>query len=171
MLVMDPPTTLHTPEDLLNPPDSKLYELIDGQLVEKPVSVKSIWVATNLACELQMIVKPAGLGWVLVATAHAWEDWAETWAHYLHMTDTLETAATCGVSLAPRRADEPQLNSVPDPVTSDVSFDHLMDSWRPLTYMLNNLNRGLGVRDAYPFVLSTPVVEKLRFVHDLINAG
>ena len=105
------------------------------------------------------------------ATAHAWEDWAETWAHYLHMTDTLETAATCGVSLAPRRADEPQLNSVPDPVTSDVSFDHLMDSWRPLTYMLNNLNRGLGVRDAYPFVLSTPVVEKLRFVHDLINAG
>lgn len=66
MLVMDPPTTLHTPEDLLNPPDSKLYELIDGQLVEKPVSVKSIWVATNLACELQMIVKPAGLGWVLV---------------------------------------------------------------------------------------------------------
>ncbi len=27
------------------------------------------------------------------ASAHAWEDWAETWAHYLHMVDTLETAA------------------------------------------------------------------------------
>ena len=38
------------------------------------------------------------------ASAHPWEDWAETWAHYLHMTDTLETAAACGVSLRPRRA-------------------------------------------------------------------
>ena len=47
------------------------------------------------------------------ASAHPWEDWAETWAHYLHMTDTLETAAACGVSLRPRRADEPALKKVP----------------------------------------------------------
>ena len=46
---------------------------------------------------------------------HPWEDWAETWAHYLHMTDTLETAAACGISLAPARADEPTLQHVPDP--------------------------------------------------------
>ena len=26
------------------------------------------------------------------ATSHPWEDWAETWAHYLHMVDLLETA-------------------------------------------------------------------------------
>ena len=43
------------------------------------------------------------------ASAHPWEDWAETWAHYLHMVDTLETAAACGLSLRPRRADEPTL--------------------------------------------------------------
>jgi hypothetical protein len=43
------------------------------------------------------------------ASAHPWEDWAETWAHYLHMIDTLETAAACGLSLRPRRADEPTL--------------------------------------------------------------
>ena len=46
-----------------------------------------------------------------------------------------------------------------------------MASWFPLTYVLNNLNRGLGVPDAYPFVLSQPAIEKLRFVHDVIAAG
>ena len=47
------------------------------------------------------------------ASAHPWEDWAETWAHYLHMIDTLETAAACGLSLRPRRRDEPSLPKVP----------------------------------------------------------
>jgi hypothetical protein len=39
-----------------------------------------------------------------------------------------------------------------------------------LTYVLNNLNRGLGLADSYPFVLSAPVVEKLRFIHETIYA-
>ena len=66
------------------------------------------------------------------ASAHAWEDWAETWAHYLHMTDTIEIAATCGVSLRPRRPDEPSLVRVPSNVaTPDGSFDRLLDSWFP----------------------------------------
>jgi hypothetical protein len=104
------------------------------------------------------------------ASAHAWEDWAETWAHYLHMTDTLEMAASCGVSLRPRRAGEPSLASVPASAgTADGTFDALIHSWFPLTYMLNNLNRGLGQADAYPFVLSTPAIEKLRFVHKLMK--
>ena len=106
------------------------------------------------------------------ATAHPWEDWAETWAHYLHMTDTLETAAACGVSIKPRRRDEPALARVPAAAGSpDAAFDRLMASWFPLTYVLNNLNRGLGVPDAYPFVLSQPAIEKLRFVHDVIAAS
>ena len=106
------------------------------------------------------------------ASAHPWEDWAETWAHYLHMTDTLETAAACGVSLKPRRSDEPSLKNVPASAgTPESSFDRLIDSWYPLTYMLNNLNRGMGLADAYPFVLSTPAVEKLRAVHEIITAG
>ena len=33
------------------------------------------------------------------ASSHPWEDWAETWAHYLHIMDTLETAHYLGLSL------------------------------------------------------------------------
>jgi hypothetical protein len=103
------------------------------------------------------------------ATAHPWEDWAESWAHYLHMTDTLETAAACGVSIRPRRRDEPALPRVPAAAGSpDAAFDRLLDSWFPMTYVLNNLNRGLGVPDAYPFVISPPAIEKLRFIHEVI---
>lgn len=103
------------------------------------------------------------------AAMHPWEDWAETWAHYLHMIDTLETAAACGISIDPPRKDEPTLHEVPNPVTDDdVSFDKMMESWTTITYVLNNLNRGLGNDDAYPFVLSEPSVKKIRFVHDTI---
>ncbi len=104
------------------------------------------------------------------ASAHPWEDWAETWAHYLHMVDTLETAATSGVSMKPRRRDEPALATVPQPVAPQpAAFDRLIDSWFPLTYLLNNLNRGLGLADAYPFVLSLPAVAKLRFVDTVVG--
>ncbi|MEO8070813.1 MAG: putative zinc-binding metallopeptidase, partial [Acidobacteriota bacterium] len=50
-----------------------------------------------------------------------------------------------------------------------TSFDKMIDSWFPITYMLNNLNRGLGLSDPYPFVLSQPAIEKLRYVHDMIE--
>ncbi len=106
------------------------------------------------------------------ASMHAWEDWAETWAHYLHMTDTLETAVGCGMSLRPQRSDEPALN--PDSVLRGCrpeSFDQAIEVWFSLTYVLNNLNRGLGMPDAYPFVLSAPVLEKLRFIHETIAAA
>jgi hypothetical protein len=104
------------------------------------------------------------------ATMHPWEDWAETWAHYLHMIDALETAAACGVRLRPPRVGEPALRLVPDPVGDEpVSFDELTEGWFPLTYMLNNLSRGLGQVDAYPFVISVAVVQKLRFVHDAVT--
>jgi hypothetical protein len=105
------------------------------------------------------------------AAMHPWEDWAETWAHYLHMIDTLETAAACGISIQPPRGDEPTLTDVPNPVAeSRVPFERIMDSWGPITYVLNNLNRGLGNPDAYPFVLSTRSMKKLDFVHETIAA-
>jgi hypothetical protein len=103
------------------------------------------------------------------ASSHPWEDWAESWAHYLHMTDTLETAVGCGLSLRPRRPDEPALK--PDLVLiggRPASFKKMMDAWFPLTYLLNNLNRGLGLPDGYPFVLSTPAIEKLGFIHEVV---
>jgi len=101
------------------------------------------------------------------AASHPWEDWAESWAHYLHMTDTLETAAACGLSLR----DTPSAPSARVPGEQPAgSFERMMARWLPLTFALNNLNRGLGLPDAYPFVLSPPAVEKLRFLHDTIGA-
>jgi hypothetical protein len=104
------------------------------------------------------------------ASAHPWEDWAETWAHYLHMTDTLETALECGLSLQPRRSNE----QVWKPEIADVgqqalSFDEMVERWFPLTYVMNNLNRCMGLQDAYPFVLAPPVLNKLRFVHEVVR--
>ncbi len=100
------------------------------------------------------------------AASHPWEDWAESWAHYLHMSDMLETAAECGLSLTPRNRDEPVLLR-PRSGTGEP-FERLIASWFPLTYVLNNLNRSMGLADGYPFVLSTPAIAKLRFVHDII---
>lgn len=106
------------------------------------------------------------------ASAHPWEDWAETWAHYLHMSDTLEMAAACGVSVRPTRSGEPVLRRVPASAgTPESPFDRLISGWFTLTYVLNNLNRGMGVVDAYPFVLSPPAIDKLRFVHETIASA
>jgi hypothetical protein len=104
------------------------------------------------------------------ATSHPWEDWAETWAHYLHMSDALETAAACGLSLRPRRSDEPALE-IRGEERPRSSFERKIEAWIPLTYVLNNLNRGLGLPDGYPFVLSAPVIQKLAFVHDTVLAA
>ena len=52
-----------------------------------------------------------------------------------------------------------------------ISFDQIIERWFPLTYVLNNLNRGMGLPDAYPFVLSTPAIEKLRFVHEVVSGA
>lgn len=103
------------------------------------------------------------------ACAHPWEDWAETWAHYLHMVDTLQTASACGLTLRPRRQDEPTMKAAPNPLDARPDrFADLMANWFPLTYVLNNLNRGMGLPDGYPFVLADPAIEKLRFVHDTV---
>ena len=102
------------------------------------------------------------------AAAHPWEDWAESWAHYLHMADMLETAAESGLLLRPPRGDEPSLSQAGAGLSEP--FDQMIEKWFPLTYVLNNLNRSMGLPDGYPFVLSTPVIGKLRFVHDTIAA-
>ena len=103
------------------------------------------------------------------AASHPWEDWAETWAHYLHMSDTLEIAAACGLSLRPPRRDEPALGNPTVPsAEGDEPFAKVIADWLSLTYVLNNLNRSLGQADAYPFVLPPPAIEKLRFVQETL---
>jgi hypothetical protein len=106
------------------------------------------------------------------ATTHPWEDWAESWAHVMHMIDALETAHFVGLSITPTRPDEPELTVPPVPTRAQVGdFDTLIREWASLTYVLNNLTRGLGLADAYPFVLSPPIIDKLRFVCDTIVAA
>ena len=102
------------------------------------------------------------------ASAHPWEDWAETWAHYLHVVDTLETAHAFNLRLRPRAGADPALAMAAnfDPY-GHADFDALIETWLPLTYAVNSLNRSMGQPDLYPFALAPPVVAKLRFVHDL----
>ncbi|HEY8609641.1 MAG TPA: putative zinc-binding metallopeptidase [Noviherbaspirillum sp.] len=102
------------------------------------------------------------------ASTHPWEDWAESWAHYLHMLDTLDTAFACGVALRPKKAGEPELTIETQPMRVP-SFEDIMAEWFSLSYVLNSLNRSIGMPDPYPFTLSTPVIEKLRFVHEVVR--
>ena len=94
------------------------------------------------------------------ATMHPWEDWAETFAHYLHIWDTLQTAAAYGVSVR-GEAMAPQGDG----------FRALLEDWLPLTVALNALSRSMGRDDLYPFVLPAPVVDKLAFVHERVTAA
>jgi hypothetical protein len=100
------------------------------------------------------------------ASAHPWEDWAESWAHYLHMIDTLETAQACGLALYPSKPEEPVLTARADGVRS---FDDMLERWFALTYVLNSLNRSLGMPDGYPFSLAPLVLDKLSFVHQVVQ--
>src|SRR5919106_4546362 len=86
------------------------------------------------------------------AAAHPWEDWAETWAHYLHLVDTLETAQAFRLSVSPAAGDDPALAAAAyfDPYRYD-DFDAMIRTWLPLTYAVNSLNRSMGQPDLYPF--------------------
>lgn len=107
------------------------------------------------------------------ASSHPWEDWAESWAHYLHITDTMETAYDFGFAIEGRAI--PQPPSLSNDATnlrgsyfSTVSFDDMLTDWLRLTIAMNALNRSMGLRDAYPFSVSAKVGDKLRYVHHLV---
>ncbi|MDB4975189.1 MAG: hypothetical protein JWN48_3530 [Myxococcaceae bacterium] len=115
---------------------------------------------------------PAGWGKSFVsayATMHPWEDWAETWAHYLHMVDTLGTARAYGVVLRPKPVDGKREQAVSTRKLDFEDFDSLVAGWIALTVALNSLNRSMGQFDPYPFVLKEQAIHKLRFVHELLE--
>ena len=102
------------------------------------------------------------------AGAHPWEDFAETWAHYLHIVDTLETAAAFGLHVRPSAGGHPRLEmSVDFDPYQQSDFDALVAAWLPLTFAVNSLNQSMGQPDLYPFVLAPTIMGKLRFVHGL----
>ena len=109
------------------------------------------------------------------ASSHPWEDWAETWAHYLHMVDTLDTAIGSGM-------DSEHVDLLKDPFDQDVlyrledeedeaDYDFLafFNAWAGLTSVLNEFSLGMGLPDFYPFVLSKRSITKLHFVHRFIQ--
>lgn len=106
------------------------------------------------------------------ASSHPWEDWAETWAHYLHIVDTIETAAGFGLTLKPRHPAAESMTADPKKAAKEeAGFDLILATWFPLTYALNSLNRGMGLSDLYPFVLSAAAIDKLRFIHEVVEGS
>jgi|SRR5262245_12126549 len=102
------------------------------------------------------------------ASSHPWEDFAETWAHYFHMVDTLETAAAFGLRLRPKVGAD--LAAVIDFDPHVVEMDRIIDAWLPLTFAVNSINRSMGQPDLYPFVPAAAVIWKLTFIHDQIHS-
>ncbi len=106
------------------------------------------------------------------ASVHPWEDWAETWAHYMHLTDSLDTALGFGISGRDVETDLERftLEDMYAPGHPDASrVLALVHSWLELVTVLNEISRSLGQPDFYPFVMSRPVLRKLHFIHLVIT--
>jgi hypothetical protein len=106
------------------------------------------------------------------ASTHPWEDWAETWAHYLHMADTADTAMSFGVdaSNVELTSDLFTLDDLWQPDHADAGkFLDFINGWVLLTNVLNELSRSMGQPDYYPFVLPRAAVGKLQFIHRVIT--
>lgn len=126
----------------------------------------------------QNYTEGAPLGWEnkhisAYAASHPWEDWAETWAHWLHMRDTLETAeaAQCRSNIPRPRMDPTLLCAEGQTPTADMqAFCERVISWVALTTLVNELTRSMGQPDAYPFVCSGEVLKKLYFIDQVVAA-
>ncbi len=104
------------------------------------------------------------------ATMHPWEDFAESFAHYLHITDSLTTAAAGGLVLHADLVeglvdfDIRPRHSYRSATTADMLHD-----WQWLSLLLNRINHAMGRSDLYPFTLTEPVRTKLDFVHRVVQ--
>jgi hypothetical protein len=105
------------------------------------------------------------------ASVHPWEDFAETWAHYFHMVDTLETANAFGLRVRPKVTKGADLATAVDFDPHTATMDRIIDSWLPLTFAVNSINRSMGLSDLYPFVLGPAAIVKLSFIHERIHAA
>ena len=107
------------------------------------------------------------------ASSHPWEDWAETWAHFLHMVDTLDTARSFGIdgSNAEVHFQRFRTSDLDGPADArGTEFVAMLNEWIELNAVLNELSRSMGLRDFYPFVLSLPAVRKLHLVYRVVSA-
>jgi len=106
------------------------------------------------------------------ATMHPYEDWAETFAHYLHIADTLQTAQSFNlVPTSLRTLDEPLQVVIASATksTEATGFGPVVNAWIELSYALNQINQSMGHSDLYPFVLAPAVIRKLAFVDQVVR--
>ncbi|MCW8891775.1 MAG: putative zinc-binding metallopeptidase, partial [Deltaproteobacteria bacterium] len=103
-------------------------------------------------------------------------DWAETWAHYMHIIDTLETAQNFSItsSTSGSTADNEEVGELYLPqdqsyFSEQTPIADILDAWMDFSIILNSLNRSMGLDDAYPFVLTQSVRTKLSFIHHAIH--
>lgn len=104
------------------------------------------------------------------ASSHPWEDWAESWAHFLHIADTLETTRQFSLRVITPAGGASRATPGGDPSYCPPSAAAMIASWLPLTYAINSINRSMGQPDIYPFILSATTIEKLAFVHRVITS-
>lgn len=102
------------------------------------------------------------------ATSHPWEDWAETWAHYLHIMDMAETAHFFGLKVRPTDMSEVMKTEVTSDPYIVEDFETIVATCVPLSFAVNSINRAMGIPDVYPFVITPAVVKKMTFIHELL---
>lgn len=103
------------------------------------------------------------------ATMHPWEDFAETFAHYLHITGTLQTAAVIGIRLDAKVTNLRDTDVVPRVSYETEPVQRLLTDWEWMSQGFNRINRSMGFGDLYPFTIPNPVRHKLAFVHDIVT--
>jgi hypothetical protein len=106
------------------------------------------------------------------ATAHPWEDFAETWAHYLHITGTLATIADSGLVVEADRVKwDLSYNVDARESYADGTIEDIMADWLVLSGVLNRVNNAMGRDDLYPFTIFPHVVTKLGFIHRVVTTA
>lgn len=103
------------------------------------------------------------------ATMHPWEDFAETFAHYLHIVGTLQTAAAIGIRLDAGVSTLRDIDVVPRDDYRDEPVGRVLADWAALSQGFNRVNRSMGLGDLYPFTITQPVQRKLAFLHEIIT--
>lgn len=102
------------------------------------------------------------------ATSHPWEDWAETWAHYLHIMDMVETAYFFRLHVKPKGSSKELKTRVSFDPYNKKNFNEIIKTCVPLSFAVNSINRAMGIPDVYPFIISPKIIEKLNFIHLLL---
>jgi hypothetical protein len=103
------------------------------------------------------------------ASSHAWEDWAETWAHYLHIMDMVETGYYFNLKVSISNNPNHTISNVLEDPYQMPDFGIIVNNFIPQTFAVNSMNRAMGIPDIYPFQISNPVIEKMKFIHNMLN--